>query len=191
MSLDPARTKEYETIYILRPDVDADTAEKVQARVNEVVDRATGKITKVEGWGRRRLAYPVAKQRRGVYVYLKYLGGGGLVQEIERNLKLSDVVLKFQTVLLRDHVDVASITIDPEEVKLGRLELPPEDEVQESREKMLGLIEGAFETPKSHRAEGEEDFADEDEGTGWGAKDPSPASTEAPKVEPKKDEEES
>jgi small subunit ribosomal protein S6 len=157
----------------------------------KVVDRATGKIVKVEGWGRRRLAYPVAKQRRGVYVYLKYLGGGGLVQEIERNLKLSDVVLKFQTVLLRDHVDVATITIDPEEVKLGRLELPPEDEVQESREKMLGLIEGAFESPKSHRAEGEEDFADDDEGTGWGA----PTSVEAPvgpgKVEPKKDEEES
>lgn len=192
MSLDSARTKEYETIYILRPDVDADTAEKVQTRVNEVVTSATGKIVKVEGWGRRRLAYPVAKQRRGVYVYLKYLGGGGLVQEIERNLKLSDVVLKFQTVLLRDHVDVASVTIDPEEVKLGRLELPAEDEVQESREKMLGLIEGAFESPRSQRAEGEEDFADDEDAVGWGA----PTSTaEAPvapaKVEPKKEEGES
>lgn len=188
MSLDTARTKEYETIYVLHPTVDADTAEKVQARVAEVVGQAAGKIVKVEGWGRRRLAYPVAKQRRGVYVYLKYLGGGGLVQEIERNLKLSDVVLKFQTVLLRDHVDAASVTVDPEEVKLGRLELPPEDEVQESREKMLGLIEGAFESPKSQRAD-EDDYADDD----WGAPTSTaePSSAAEPKAEPKKDEGES
>jgi small subunit ribosomal protein S6 len=182
MSLEAARTKEYETIYILRPDVDADTAEKVQTRVAEVIDKAPGKIVKVEGWGRRRLAYPVGKQRRGVYVYVKYLGGGGLVQEIERNLKLSDVVMKFQTVLLREHVDVSTITIDPEEVKLGRLELPAEEEKEETREKLLGLVEGAFE-PKAPRGD-EDEYGDEDDN--WGA----PASTAEPpssKPAPKKD----
>ncbi|WP_368408845.1 30S ribosomal protein S6, partial [Erwinia amylovora] len=51
-------TKEYETIYILRPDVDADTAEKIQNRVAEVVGRDAGKLVKVEAWGRRKLAYP-------------------------------------------------------------------------------------------------------------------------------------
>jgi len=71
--------KEYETIYILRSDVDADTAEKVQSRVTEVVGRDSGRLLKVEAWGRRKLAYPVAKQRRGVYMYVKYVGRGGLV----------------------------------------------------------------------------------------------------------------
>src|SRR5882724_183023 len=94
------RSKEYETIYILRSDVDADTAEKVQGRVSEVVDRAKGKLVKVEAWGRRRLAYPVAKQKKGVYVYVRYVGLGALVTEVERNLKLQDSVLKYQTVLL-------------------------------------------------------------------------------------------
>ena len=164
-----ARTKEYETIYILRPDVDADTAEKVQARVGEVVDRGAGKLVKVEGWGRRRLAYPVAKQRRGVYVYVKYLGGGGLVSELERNLKLQDSVLKFQTVLLRDHIDIGAITVDPEEVKLGRLELPAEEEKEESRERMLGLVEGEP-PPKSLRDDAMDDeFADEEEPLSSGA----------------------
>ena len=162
MTTATARTKEYETIYILRPDVDADAAEKVQARVGEVVDRGSGKLVKVEAWGRRRLAYPVGKQRRGVYVYVKYLGGGLLVQELERNLRLSDTVLKFQTVLLNDHVDIASVTVDPEEVKLGRIELPTEDEKEESRERMLGLVEGPPEAPKSQR-EGEiDEFEDEE-----------------------------
>jgi len=175
MALEAARTKEYETIYILRPDVDADTAEKVQTRVSEVIDKAPGKIVKVEAWGRRRLAYPVGKQRRGVYVYVKYLGGGGLVQELERNLKLSDVVMKFQTVLLREHVDASSITIDPEEIKLGRLELPPEDDKEETREKLLGLVEGAFDQPKQRGDD--EDFDDEGD---WGA----PASRSEDAAEP-------
>ena len=155
------KPKEYETIYILRSDVDADTADRVQARVAEVVERGKGKLVKVEAWGRRKLAYPVKKQRRGVYVYVKYVGAGGLVQELERNLKLQDAVLKFQTVTLRDQVDMAALTVDPEEVKFARLELAPEAEQEESREKVLGLIE-APEGPRPRREDEEGEYADED-----------------------------
>ncbi|HSO32903.1 MAG TPA: 30S ribosomal protein S6 [Labilithrix sp.] len=160
--------KEYETIYVLRSDVDADTAEKVQARVAEVVGRDSGKLVKVEAWGRRKLAYPVAKQKRGVYVYVKYVGRGGLVQEIERNLKLQDTVLKFQTIQTNDEVDVAALTIDPEEVKFQRLELPPEEDAVESREKQLGLIDLGPDAPRSmrhgHGRDGDDDFGDDERG---------------------------
>lgn len=178
--------KEYETIYVLRSDVDADTAEKVQARVAEVVGRDNGKLVKVEAWGRRKLAYPVAKQKRGVYVYVKYVGRGGLVQEIERNLKLQDTVLKFQTIQTNEEVDVAALTIDPEEVKFQRLELPPEDDAVESREKQLGLIDLGPDAPRSmrhgHRDGGDDDFGD-DEGGGRGDRgdrDMRPAAAAAP-----------
>ena len=154
------RNKEYETIYVLRSDVDADTAEKVQTRVAEVVARESGKLMKVEAWGRRKLAYPVAKQKKGVYVFVKYVGKGGLVQEVERNLKLSDAVLKWQTVLTNEHVDVAGLTVDPEEVKYQRLELPPEAEEQESRERALGLVD-LPDAPRM-REEREYEFADDD-----------------------------
>ena len=160
--------KEYETIYVLRSDVDADTAEKVQARVAEVVGRDQGKLVKVEAWGRRKLAYPVAKQKRGVYVYVKYVGRGGLVQELERNLKLQDTVLKFQTIQTNEEVDVAALTIDPEEVKFQRMELPPEDDAVESREKQLGLIDLGPDAPRSmrhgHRDGGDDDFGDDEGG---------------------------
>ena len=166
--------KEYETIYVLRSDVDADTAEKVQARVAEVVGRDSGKLVKVEAWGRRKLAYPVAKQKRGVYVYVKYVGRGGLVQELERNLKLQDTVLKFQTIQTNEEVDLAALTIDPEEVKFQRMELPPEDDAIESREKQLGLIDLGPDAPRSmrhgHRDGGDDDFGD-DEGGGRGDRD--------------------
>jgi small subunit ribosomal protein S6 len=154
------KNKEYETIYVLRSDVDADTAEKVQGRVAEVVARENGKLVKVEGWGRRKLAYPVGKAKKGVYVYVKYVGRGGLVQELERNLKLADAVIKWQTVLTNEEVQLDAVQIDPEEVKLQRLELPPEAEEAESRERALGLVD-LPDAPR-HRERVEEDFADDE-----------------------------
>lgn len=172
------KSKEYETIYILRSDVDADTADKVQGRVAEVVGRDNGKLVKVESWGRRKLAYPVGKQKKGVYVYVKYIGRGGLVQELERNLKLQDTVLKFQTVQTAEEVDVQAVTVDPEEIKFQRLELPPEEEEKESREKALGLVD--FEGgPRSMRGErGEDEFAEAGEAPEAAAEEGEPATKE-------------
>jgi len=150
--------REYETIYVLRQDVDPDTADKVAHRVAEVIGRENGRLVKVETWGRRKLAYVVAKQRRGVYYYLKYLGGGAVVSELERNLRMLDNVLKFQTVLLREDVMVDTVSIDPEEVKFSRIEPVPEDEKEESREKALGLVDAPEGEP---RRPPESDFGDE------------------------------
>jgi small subunit ribosomal protein S6 len=150
------RAREYETIYVLRQETDPDTADKVATRIAEVVGRESGKLVKVETWGRRKLAYVVAKQRKGVYYYLKYLGSGAVVVELERNLRMIDNVLKFQTVLLRDEVETESVSIDPEEIKFARLEPPPEDEKEESREKALGLVDQPEE-----RARPEAEFADD------------------------------
>ncbi|MGZ3418848.1 MAG: 30S ribosomal protein S6 [Polyangiales bacterium] len=154
--------REYETIYVLRPDVDADGADRVAQRVSEVVDREKGRLVKFEAWGRRKLAYEVNKQRKGVYVYVKYLGKGGLVHELERNLRLQDVVLKHLTVQVRDDVDATSVTIDPEEVKFRRLELPAEEEEKISREKQLGLVEAEERRERAPREE-DEYMAGEDE----------------------------
>lgn len=150
----PAR--EYETIYVLRPDVAKDAAQRVATRIEEAVTRENGKLTQVETWGRRQLAYPVRKLRRGVYVYVKYVGGGALVTEIERNLRMIDEVLKFQTVQVRAEVDTGALQIDPEGVRFEAIEPPAEAEEELSRERELGLVdppEGA-----SRRREPEDEF---------------------------------
>lgn len=144
------KAREYETIYIMRPDIDAESAEKVGTRLSEVVGREKGTLTKVEFWGRRRLAYDIAKHRRGIYVYLKYLGDGKVVSEVERNLRLSDGVLKYQTVLLRTNVETDKVEIVADEVKFERVELPPlEDDREDSRERQLGLIEPERGAPRA------------------------------------------
>ncbi len=149
--------REYETIYILKGDVDAPTAEKIASRVSEVVARESGKLIKVENWGRRKLAYAIHKQRRGVYTYLKFLGGGALVAELERNLRMQDAVVRFQTVQLRTDVPVDSVAIDPEETKFAPLAQSTEadDDDAAARERQLGFVEDA---PKTEA----DDFADAD-----------------------------
>jgi len=156
----PNRAREYETIYILKPDIDADSAERIGSRIADVVGRENGRLTKVEAWGRRRLAYDIGKQRRGVYMYLKYLGSGRVVAEIERNLRLADGVIKYQTVLVRADVEVEGVSVTEEDVKFERLELPPiEEERDESRERQLGLIE-----PERRQERGEIAARGEEEG---------------------------
>lgn len=150
------RAREYETIYILRPDVSRDAQERVASRVEEVVGKSGGRLTQVESWGRRALAYPVSKHKRGVYVYLKYVGGGAVVNEIERNLRMLDEVLKYQTVKTTEELDLASLQVNPENVKFEAVEPPSEDEVEESLERTLGLEEAPMERREAHAREADE-----------------------------------
>jgi small subunit ribosomal protein S6 len=133
---DDARTRprEYETIYILRPDIDSDGAEKVAKRVVEVIDRLKGTLLKVDSWGRRKLEYPVHKHRKGIYVLLRYLGFADMVTELERNLRMMDAVVKHQTVLLEKDVDPASRTVVAEQITFAPIEAEKEDEqIDESK----------------------------------------------------------
>lgn len=102
------RHREYETIVIIRPDAAEDEFSTVRERVAEAVESEGGQMIKNDDWGRRELAYEIKdttegrKFERGVYHYYRYLGPPGTVQELERNLKLLDEVLKFLSVKLDD-----------------------------------------------------------------------------------------
>jgi len=132
--------REYETIYILRPDVDNAGAEKVVDRAKDVIGRLEGTLTKLDNWGKRKLAYPIQKNNRGIFVYLKYVGYGDLVAELERNLRLLDEVVRFQTVLLTEDIDPASVAVDPEEVQYLHVEEEEDTEDAElERARSLGM----------------------------------------------------
>ena len=161
--------KEYEAIYILRPDIDPDTATRVSNRVTEVLARDNAKLIKVESWGRRKLAYPVRKHRRGIYVFLRFLGKTSLVAEFERNLRLQkDAVLKFMTIKVGDAAIDESVEISPEDIQFAAVEPMTEEEMDESREKLLGLVESHDRYSRDDRGMGarmDEDLDDEmDEG---------------------------
>jgi small subunit ribosomal protein S6 len=131
--------REYETIYIMQSAVDPDEADRVASKLAEVVSRLDGKLTKVDNWGKRRLAYNIKKNTRGVFVYLKYVGYQDMVAEIERNLRMTDSVIRFQTIQVGEELIKEDVAVDPEEVKFRRLEQTEEEE-EASLEQKLGLV---------------------------------------------------
>jgi small subunit ribosomal protein S6 len=150
--------REYETIYVLRPNVAKDSQEKINQRVGEAVVREGGKLTTVENWGRRQLAYAVKKNKRGVYVYVKYVGGGAAVAEVERNLRMLDDVLKYQTVQVQADIDASTVAVDAEALKFEAVELPGEDEIEETIERKLGFEGGPERSSRDDMPADDEDY---------------------------------
>jgi len=124
----PGRKREYETIFILRPDIANETIGTVNQKIRGVIDAGDGRLLKIENWGRRKMAYEVKKQLKGVYLFWKYLGDPGLVEEVERNLRLSDQVIRYYSVKVAENVDVASRTTEVTDETFAGASVPAADE---------------------------------------------------------------
>jgi small subunit ribosomal protein S6 len=98
--------REYETIYILRPDLTDDEVAGVKEKVANIFSREEGHVLHQDVWGKKKLSYEIKKQPKGIYIHLSYLGGPATTNEIERNLRLMEPVLKYQTLRVAKDVDV-------------------------------------------------------------------------------------
>ena len=90
--------KRYETIYIVNPNLDADSLKEVVTKFSDLVKKLKGYIVKINEWGKRKLAYEVKRFDKGYYVVLDFCGLPGIVKELERNLNIDDRILKYLTV---------------------------------------------------------------------------------------------
>lgn len=124
----PGRKREYETIFIVRPDLANEAIAAVNAKIKGVLDAGGGKLLKIDNWGRRKLAYEVKKQLKGIYLFWRYLGDPGLVEEVERNLRLSDQVIRYYSVKVADNVDVATSTTEVTDESFANAAVPGPDE---------------------------------------------------------------
>src|SRR5690606_7235593 len=94
----PGTLREYETIYILKPDTLNDQVADLNQRVRGIIETRGGKVLQVDNWGKRRLSYEIKKQLKGIYLYWKYLGSSEIVAEFERNMRMLDPVIRYMTV---------------------------------------------------------------------------------------------
>ncbi len=101
--------RHYETLYLLTPDLAEEEYKAETAKFIDIIQKNKGDLIKTEEWGKRSLAYDVKKFDKGFYVLLDYCGDGALVSEIERNFKLDERVLKYQTLKLSDHADLEAL----------------------------------------------------------------------------------
>jgi small subunit ribosomal protein S6 len=97
--------REYETVFLVKPDLTDDNVEKVKEKVRAIVGREGGKFLRFTIWGKKKTMYPVAKQPRAIYLHAHYLGKSALVAEVERNLRNLDEVSRYLSKKLGEHVD--------------------------------------------------------------------------------------
>lgn len=109
----------YETLFVVHPEKGPRMKEFIE-RFKKVIEGKDGTIAQVDEWGARDLAYRIEKQSKGFYTLLRYHASGPAVEELERNLKLTDGILRYLTV----RVDDDSPAINPYTVRTHTNEEP-------------------------------------------------------------------
>lgn len=118
---------DYESIFIARSSLSEEDVAGLTEKVKAIIEKNGGQVIKAENWGKKKLAYEVKKEKKGIYVMFHIKGPGALVSELERNLNIQDGIIKFMTVKLDMKAEESKIQ------RAGRL-------VEAQREKALEPI---------------------------------------------------
>jgi small subunit ribosomal protein S6 len=86
--------RKYELVYIMRPEATESEVADMQGQVEAVIARVGGTLEKTDVWGRRKLAYDIGKHKEGFYVLHVIAGGGDLMKEIDRRLRVTEGLLR-------------------------------------------------------------------------------------------------
>ena len=109
----------YETVLIARQDVSATQAESLADQFQGFLTAEGGEVARREYWGLRNLAYRIKKNRKGHYIMLNYTAPSSAVQEMERNMRLSDDILRYMTVRTEDLPTDASVVMQRRDERGG------------------------------------------------------------------------
>lgn len=129
--------RQYELIYITPPESTEEALAELHTQVLAVVDRFGGTIERSENWGRRRLAYEIAGHREGIYVLEVINGPAALTAELDRRLRVFDIVIRHMVVRVDEDLSVAERARVKRKTSMAsrrvRRGLPPEPTETERR----------------------------------------------------------
>jgi len=127
----------YELMFIVRPDMTDEDLDKLISTLQSAVPATGGTVKSVDKMGKRRLAYTVRKFHDGVYVLMVVEGGGPVIHELERRLRVTEPVIKFLTV-----------RVDEEQKRLDKIK-----KLRDARKKISAQPVAAAEAPAVPAAE--------------------------------------
>lgn len=134
----------YEVVAIVLADLNEDEITALIDRSQTIITDRKGVVAKVDKWGKRHLAYEIKKQRDGYYFLIDFAGDGSVVNEIERNYKIDDRVLKFMTVKKEGATTAEGIEQEAAAAEAKRTQARMESEAGSSAEgKAINQIEKA------------------------------------------------
>lgn len=156
--------REYETVTILRSNTSKQQISDLIARMQGVIEKLSGRLLKIDSWGMRVLAYPIKHDRKGIYLYWRFLGGSDMVAEFERNMRLLDTVMRFYTVLVDENVDPEARPSEVTEQLVDEVSEPGPDPEELARQAAAEAARKAAEEAAAREAAAEAERAgNEDE----------------------------
>lgn len=135
----------YELAYVVSPEATEQQVTELHEQVEAIVSRMDGQIQKTDNWGRRKLAYEIARHKEGVYIFETITGSGELMKEIDRRLKVTDLIVRHMVV-----------RIDEEQKVAERMLARRQAEVEQRRQRRGLPAEGAQESGSSPETDGGE-----------------------------------
>jgi small subunit ribosomal protein S6 len=102
--------RKYELVYVVSPEASDEQVADLHTQIEAIVQRIGGQIEKTENWGRRKLAYEIGRHKEGTYVLEVLIGGGDLMKEIDRRLKVTDLVIRHLVVRVDEEQGVVDRT---------------------------------------------------------------------------------
>jgi small subunit ribosomal protein S6 len=103
-------SRKYELVYVVSPDATDDQVAELHTQVESIIQRMNGQLEKTDNWGRRKLAYEIGRHKEGTYVLEVINGDGELMKEIDRRLKVTDLVIRHLVVRVDEEQGVVDRT---------------------------------------------------------------------------------
>jgi small subunit ribosomal protein S6 len=97
--------KKYETLIILNPDIEENRLNQFLDKIKDVMSKNGAEFLDFEDWGARKLSYDIKKLNRGKFILVHFSAKGSFIQELERNLRISDDCVRFQTVVFTKDIE--------------------------------------------------------------------------------------
>src|ERR1700694_1260814 len=114
----------YEELFVAKPDVTDEEIDPFIEQLTKLITTHGGTVDKTDKWGVRKLAYRVQKLTEGYYVLLQFSAGPEAVKEVERRLRVSDMVMKFITVRIDEKLKKIEKRKKPREKRPARRPAP-------------------------------------------------------------------
>ena len=138
----------YETIYILKPDLEEDLLNSTVEKIQNIIVEQGGVIKDLKRWAKKRLAYKVKKERYGYYVLMHFEGEPELISELERNYRLSEEVIKYLIIKINKGQTLVGMATEEFEEYRAAQDKDNTEQIEEQKEDSAEQVEEQIEDPE-------------------------------------------
>ena len=93
----------YEHTFITKQDLVENQSKKIINKYEDIINKNSGKVIKIEEWGLRSLSYKIKNNRKGIYFHIKFEGEGKTIEELEKAENIDQMLIRYLTVKVKRH----------------------------------------------------------------------------------------